>query len=84
MTVAQLVELVRQALLTGLVVAAPVLIAGFLTGTVLGLVQAATGVHEPIVGLVPRLFVMGVMTLLALPWMVERFVELFRVAVGGP
>jgi len=84
MTDTQLVELVRQALLTGLVVAAPVLIAGLLTGTVLGLVQAATGVHEPIVGLVPRLFVMGVMSLAALPWMVERFVELFRVAAGGP
>ena len=84
MTDAQLVELVRQALLTGLVVAAPVLIAGFLAGTVLGLVQAATGVHEPIVGLVPRLLVMAVMILLCLPWIVERFVELFRVAAGGP
>ncbi len=80
---AQLVELVRQALLTGLVVAAPVLIAGFLAGTVLGLVQAATGVHEPIVGLVPRLLVMAVMILLCLPWIVERFVDLFRVAAGG-
>jgi flagellar biosynthetic protein FliQ len=79
---AQLVELVRQALLTGLVVAAPVLIAGFLTGTLLGLVQAATGVHEPIVGLVPRLLVMAVMILLCLPWIVERFVELFRTAAG--
>ena len=84
MTDGQLLELVRQALLTGLVVAAPVLIAGFLTGTVLGLVQAATGVHEPIVGLVPRLFVMGVMILLALPWMVERLAELLRETATGP
>ena len=80
---AQLVELVRQALLTGLVVAAPVLIAGFLTGTLLGLVQAATGVHEPIVGLVPRLLVMAVMILLCLPWIVEQFVDLLRTAAGG-
>lgn len=79
----QLVELVRQALLTGLVVAAPVLITGFLAGTVLGLVQAATGVHEPIVGLVPRLLVMAVAILFCLPWIVERFVDLFRTAAGG-
>jgi flagellar biosynthesis protein FliQ len=46
-------------------------------------VQAATGVHEPIVGLVPRLLVMAVMILLCLPWIVERFVELFRTVAGG-
>ena len=84
MTDVALVELVRQAILAGIVVIAPVLVVGFVVGTAAGLVQAATGVHEPIVGLVPRLFVMGVMSLLALPWMVERFVELFRVAAGGP
>ena len=79
----QLVELVRQALLTGLVVAAPVLITGFLAGTVLGLVQAATGVHEPIVGLVPRQLVMAVANQISLPWILDRIVELLRTAAGG-
>lgn len=79
-----LVEVVRQALLAGLVVAAPVLVAGFLVGTVAGLLQAATGVHEQIVGLVPRLAVMALVLLASLPWMVERLAELFRATAAGP
>jgi flagellar biosynthetic protein FliQ len=79
-----LVEVVRQALLAGLVVAAPVLVAGFVVGTLTGLIQAATGVHEQIVGLVPRLAVMAVVLLATLPWMVERLTELFRASAAGP
>lgn len=79
-----LVELVRQGLLAGLVVAAPVLVAGFVVGTLAGLLQAATGVHEQIVGLVPRLAAMAVVLLITLPWMVERLAELFRVTAAGP
>ena len=83
MTDVALVELVRQAILAGIVVIAPVLVVGFVVGTAAGLVQAATGVHEPIVGLVPRLLAMAVVLVLTLPWMVERLAELVRVAAGG-
>ena len=79
-----LVELVRQALVAGAGVLAPVLVAGFVVGTLAGLVQAATGVHEQIVGLVPRLAVMALVLLFTLPWMVERMTELFRRAAAGP
>jgi flagellar biosynthetic protein FliQ len=79
-----LVELVRQSLLAGLVVAAPVVVAGFVVGTLAGLLQAATGVHEQIVGLVPRLAVMALVLLVTLPWMVERLAELFRLTAAGP
>lgn len=78
-----LVELLRQALLAGLVVAAPVLVVGFVVGTLAGLVQGATGVHEPVVGLVPRLAAMAVTFLLTLPWFVERLADLLRTCVTG-
>jgi flagellar biosynthetic protein FliQ len=81
---ADLVELLRQAMLSGILVLAPVLLVGFAVGTVMGVVQAATGVHEQIVGLVPRLVAMAAALVLAAPWMVERMVELLRSAVGGP
>jgi flagellar biosynthesis protein FliQ len=84
MTDVALVELVRQAILAGIVVIAPVLVVGFVVGTAAGLVQAATGVHEPIVGLVPRLAAMAIALLAMLPWMVERLADLFRAALGGP
>lgn len=78
-----LVELARTALVSGAAVIAPVLLVGFVVGAVAGLVQAATGVHEPIVGLVPRLAAMVGALVVVMPWMVERFVELFRSAAGG-
>jgi flagellar biosynthetic protein FliQ len=79
---ADLVELVRQALLAGLVIIAPVLLAGFVVATVTGLVQAATGIHEPLVALVPRLAVMGAALVLVAPWMVERCADLLRAAAA--
>ena len=80
MTDGDLVDLVRQAILGGLLVIAPVLIVGFGVAVMTGLVQAATGIHEPLVGLVPRLAAMAAVLVLAMPWMVERFVEMFRTA----
>jgi len=75
-----LVELVRQAILTGVLVMLPVLLAGFIVALLTGLVQAATGIHEPLVGLAPRLMAMAAMLILAMPWMVEQCVEMFRAA----
>ncbi|MFM8734491.1 MAG: flagellar biosynthetic protein FliQ [Pirellulales bacterium] len=80
----QLVELVRQAVVSGLVVVAPVLLVGLAVGIVAGLVQAASGVHEPIVGFVPKAAAMAVMVLLSLPWMVERLADLLRDSAAVP
>jgi flagellar biosynthetic protein FliQ len=77
-----LVESLRQAALAGTVVALPVLVTGLAVGLVTGLLQAATGVHEPIVGLVPRLAAMAAAVILTLPWMVERLADLVRLAAA--
>ncbi len=84
MTESELVEYVRQAILAGLLVLAPVVLVGFAVGTLMGLVQAATGIHEQIVGLVPRLMAMVAVLVLVMPWMLEQMVELLRAAAGGP
>jgi flagellar biosynthesis protein FliQ len=83
MTDGDLVELLRQVMLSGILVLAPVLLVGFAVGTVMGIVQAATGIHEQIVGLVPRLIAMAATLVLVAPWMVDRMVELLRSAAGG-
>jgi len=79
-----LVECARQALLSGVVVSAPILLVAFAVGAVTGLLQAATGIHETVVGLVPRLLAVAAALLLALPWMVEQMVELVRSGAGLP
>ena len=78
----ELVELVREAILSAGLVTVPVLAVAFLVGSVVGLVQSATAVHEPVVGFVPRLVATGAMLFLAAPWMVERLVEFFKTAAG--
>lgn len=80
----QLVELVRQALIGGCVVMLPVLLAGLAVGVATGLVQAASGVHEPIVGFAPKALAMAAALVVSLPWMVERLAELFRETAAGP
>jgi flagellar biosynthetic protein FliQ len=80
----ELLELVRHSLVVGGLVLLPVLMAGFVVGTVVGLVQAATGLHEPIVGLVPRVAAMAFTLLLLFPWMLEQLVDLLRGALAGP
>jgi flagellar biosynthetic protein FliQ len=60
-----------------------VLLVGLAVGIVTGLVQAASGVHEPIVGFVPKLVAMAVAAVVALPWMVERLAELLREIATG-
>ena len=84
MTESQLVELVRQAMIGGCVVILPVLAAGLAVGVAMGLVQAASGVHEPIVGFAPKALAMAAALVVSLPWMVERLAELFREAATGP
>ena len=79
-----LVEAVRHALMAGLFVLLPVLLVGLAVGVVTGLVQAASGVHEPIVGFVPKLVAMAAAAVVSLPWMVERLAELLRETATGP
>ena len=80
----QLVESLRQCLVATLQLGAPVLVVAFLAGTIMGLHQAATGVHETVVGLLPRLVAVGITLVVTLPWMLERLVDLFRASAGGP
>ncbi len=66
----------REALLLALLVSAPPLGAALLVGAAVGVLQAATQVQEPSIGVVPRLTaVLGALALAA-PWIgahVTRF-----------
>ncbi len=69
------IDVLRQAMLLAVVLAAPVLVATFAVGFVVSLLQTLTGVHDVTVGTTPRL-ILGTLTLLwVLPWMLERLAE---------
>jgi type III secretion protein S len=67
-----LLHIGREALLVALLVSAPPLGAALLVGALTGVLQAATQVQEPSVGIVPRLAaVLGALALAA-PWIGAR------------
>ena len=79
-----LVRLVRSSLIEGGLLLAPALLAGLLVALVVGVLQSATGIHEPLIGMVPRLVVMVAVIFMTGGWMIERFVSLFQASVLSP
>ncbi|MBK6421116.1 MAG: flagellar biosynthesis protein FliQ [Gemmatimonadetes bacterium] len=68
------IELLNRALLTGLMVAAPLLLTALLVGVLISLIQALTQIQEQTLTFIPKLVAVGVVMLLALPWMVRELV----------
>ncbi len=67
-----IVQLLGEALLLSVVVALPPLGAALAAGLIGGFLQAATGVHDPSVGLVPRILAALVALVVAGPWMMQH------------
>jgi flagellar biosynthetic protein FliQ len=67
-------ELARNLLIEAMVLSAPVLLAACLVSVLLSLLQTLTSVQEQTLTVVPRLFVVFVMTVATMPWLVRRVV----------
>jgi flagellar biosynthesis protein FliQ len=72
MTPETVVDVLRQALLTAFWLAAPVLLAGFIAGIVISLVQIVTSIQDPAFNTVPRLVVFLAALVAVMPWMLSR------------
>ncbi|WP_242341604.1 MULTISPECIES: flagellar biosynthetic protein FliQ [Anaeromyxobacter] len=68
----------REALLLVLAVSAPPLLAALAVGLVTGVLQAATQIQEPTVGVVPRLAAVFLALAVAAPWIGARVVQFAR------
>jgi flagellar biosynthesis protein FliQ len=81
MTVQQVIDLGQRALQMIVMLSAPVLLAGMVTGLAVSLFQAVTSIQEATLTFVPKLLAVFVALVLCMPWMTDlvvRFaVELF-------
>jgi flagellar biosynthesis protein FliQ len=72
----------REALRMILLLGGPLLAAALVIGLLVNVGQTLTQLHEPVVGLIPRLVGVALVLLLILPWLLSRWVsfavELFR------
>jgi flagellar biosynthesis protein FliQ len=64
----------REALRMALVLGGPLLALALVVGLVVGVGQTLTQMHEPVVGLVPRLLAVMVAVLVLMPWLISRWV----------
>jgi flagellar biosynthetic protein FliQ len=65
-------QLVRDALMMALWLSGPILLAGFISGILLSLVQIVTSIQDSAFSTVPRLTVFLAATIIAMPWMLNK------------
>ncbi len=69
------VELVRQAMLTAMLIGAPLLIVGMVVGLVISLMQAVTQIQDQTLNAVPKIVAMVLALIFCLPWIADRMIE---------
>ncbi len=72
------VDLCRSTLISALIIATPILLAGVATGLAIGLLQALTQIQDQTVSFVPKLIAMAAVMIACMPWLMMRLVEFTR------
>jgi flagellar biosynthetic protein FliQ len=78
MNFADALALGREALLVTMIVCAPALILGLVTGLVISLLQAVTQVQEPTLAFIPKILVVGIAILFFGPFMLAMLTDFMR------
>jgi flagellar biosynthetic protein FliQ len=73
----------REALRIALALGGPLLLVALVVGLVVNVGQTLTQLHEPVVGLIPRLAAVALVLLCILPWMLDRWVVFARDLIGS-
>ncbi|HEV2629037.1 MAG TPA: flagellar biosynthesis protein FliQ [Pseudolabrys sp.] len=81
MTGPEVLDVAREAIITLVVVSAPVMLVGLVVGVVISLLQALTQIQEMTIAFVPKILAIFVSLLIALPFMAEKLhMEMLRIA----
>lgn len=75
-------DLIRQALIITLKIAAPILGAGIVFGLLISLAQSVTSIQDQTLATVPKIVIMVVVALLLLPWVIQRLIEFSALMFG--
>jgi flagellar biosynthetic protein FliQ len=76
-------DLGRAALVTTLLMSAPILGAGVIVGLVISLIQAVTQIQDQTISIVPKIVAMVVVAVLLIPWLTQRMVEYSQALFAG-
>ena len=78
MDVTHVIDWSRKALRMSLTLGGPLLAVALLVGLLVNVGQTLTQLHEPVVGLIPRIAAVALVVLLLLPWLLDRWVSVRR------
>ncbi len=73
----------REALKIALILGTPMLLTALVVGLVVNVCQTLTQLHEPVVGLIPRLLAVAIVVLLVLPWMMGHWMSFTVELIGS-
>jgi flagellar biosynthetic protein FliQ len=75
MTPETIMDMAHHTLVVTAMIAAPMLLVSLVAGLVIGMLQAATQIHEPTLSFIPKILLL-VLTLFAVgPWMLRSLVD---------
>lgn len=72
----EIMTIVKKALVTGIMVAGPILIISLVVGLIISIFQATTQIQEQTLTFVPKLIAIIFVLVLAGPWMLNKLVVL--------
>ncbi len=75
MTEDMMIELAKHALWVVLIVSIPILVSGILIGLVISIVQSVTQIQEQTLSLIPKMFVMTIVTIALVPWIYAQLAD---------
>lgn len=75
MSTTLLMEIFRDAIITGLKVGGPILIVSILVGLFISIIQAATSINEQTMTFVPKLVVIGIVLIVTGSFMLQQMVD---------
>ena len=75
MTPEMVIQLMRQCLITALMLATPLLLIGLAIGVAINIIQVATSIQDSAFSSVPRLAAIVIGVLVLAPWMLRQLVS---------
>jgi flagellar biosynthetic protein FliQ len=78
MTPEAVMDLAHSALWVTVMIAAPLLLVALLAGLIIGMLQAATQIHEQTLSFIPKLLLLVVALFAAGPWMLRVLTDFTR------
>jgi len=83
MEMAEVIDWSREALRMALLLGGPLLAVALVVGLVVGVGQTLTQMHEPAIGQVARLVAVLAAVLIALPWLLGRWIAYAADLIGS-